>query len=66
MADSTRTFPFWIPLFFGLLCLTVVLTKARVSTYRVPDVILLVMGGFLWGVAVTGRVAFRRSRPRAN
>jgi hypothetical protein len=66
MADRKRAFPIWIPLFFGLICLTSVLTKPRVSTYHVPDVILLVMGGFLLGMALTGFVALMRARPRSN
>jgi hypothetical protein len=65
MADRIRTFRFWTPLLFGLMLLTVVLTKPSVSTYRPPDVIMLVMGGFLCGVAVTGFVA-QRSRTRSS
>jgi hypothetical protein len=62
MGDRNKAFPVWVPLFFGLVCLTSVLTKARISTYHVPDLILLIMGGFLLGVALTGFVAFKRAR----
>jgi hypothetical protein len=62
MGDRRRGFPFWVPLFFGLICLTNVLTKPRISTYHVPDVILLVMGGFMLGTAITGLVALKRTR----
>jgi hypothetical protein len=66
MADRIRAFPIWIPLLFGLVSLTSVLTKPRVSTYHVPDVMLLVMGGALLGIALTGFVALMRARPRSN
>ena len=52
----------WVALFFGLISLTNVLTKPRISTYHVPDVILLVMGGFMLGAAVTGFVALKGTR----
>jgi len=64
--DRRRFFPFWVPLLFGLMTLINVLTKPSVATYHKPDVIMLVMSGFLLGTALGGFIAFRQARERSS
>ena len=66
MSDQRKVFPFWVPLLFGLMTFTNVVTKPSVATYHKPDVIMLVMSGFLLGTALGGFIAFRQARPGSS
>ena len=58
--------PVWVPLFFGLMSLSNVITRPRFASYNKPDVIMLFMSGVLLGIALGGVFAFMRSRPRSS
>lgn len=64
MDNRRRISSFWVPLLFGIMALTNVLTRPSFQTVRTVDAVTLVAAGMCFGVALTaslGRLLTRRS-----
>ena len=62
MNSRRRAFPFWVPLLFGLMSLTNVLTRPSVQGMRAVDEVQLVASGMCFGAALVGFGYFLRDR----
>lgn len=62
MNNRRRIAPFWVPLLFGIMALTNVLTRPSFQTVRTVDAVTLVAAGMCFGSALTGLVRFLRDR----
>jgi hypothetical protein len=58
-----RLVPIWVPLLFGLLSLSNMMTRPRFATFHGSDVVQLIGTGMCFGVALASLVALVRSRP---
>ena len=65
MTDRRSVTRIWIPLLFGILSLTSVITRPSVATYHKPDVIQLFASGVLLGLALGNAIVFFRG-PRSS
>jgi hypothetical protein len=65
MNSARRSFPFWVPLLFGLMSLTNVLTKPSLQGVRAVDEVQLVATGMCFGAALVAFVHFLRDRRQA-
>jgi len=65
MNNRRRITPFWVPLLFGIMALTNVLTRPSFQTVRAVDAVTLVAAGMCFGSALTGLVHFLRNRKAA-
>lgn len=62
MDSRRRLAPFWVPLLFGIMALTNVLTRPSFQMVRAVDAVTLVAAGMCFGAALTGLVSFIRDR----
>jgi hypothetical protein len=62
MNSGRRSFPFWVPLLFGLMALTSVLTRPSFQSVRAVDAVTLVAAGMCFGAALVGFGYFLRDR----
>jgi hypothetical protein len=60
MSNRRRLVPFFVPLLFGLLALSNVISKPRFATYYRPDVVTLIAVGMCFGASIVMLVAFLR------
>ena len=65
MNNRRKLVPFWVPLLFGLLSLSSMISRPRFATFRATDVIQLIGTGVCFGVALATLVVFFRS-PRSS
>jgi hypothetical protein len=64
MSDRRRFVPFWVPLLFGLMSLSNVISNPRVATLHGSDIVQLIGTGMCFGAALAvGIVLFRGPRP---
>jgi hypothetical protein len=56
-----RLVPIWVPLLFGLLSLSSMMTRPRFATFHGSDVVQLIGTGMCFGVALASFIALRRS-----
>ena len=59
---NRRTAPFWVPLLFGLMSLTNVLTRPSMQSVRAVDEVQLIATGMCFGAALVGLGYFLRDR----
>jgi hypothetical protein len=59
-----RLAPVWVPLLFGLLSLSSMMTRPRFATFHGSDVVQLIGTGMCFGVALASLIFFLRSRPK--
>ena len=65
MSNRRRFVPFFVPLLFGVMAFTRVVTSPRFATYYKPDVVSLIAVGMCFGAAITMLVvSLRESRAR--
>ena len=62
MTSGTRSVPFWVPLLFGLMSLTNVLTRPSMQAVRAVDEVQLIATGMCFGAALVAFVYFLRDR----
>ena len=62
MSTRHRTVPFWVPLLFGLMSLTNVLTRPSMQSVRAVDEVQLLATGMCFGAALVAFVYFLRDR----
>ena len=62
MNNRRKAFPFWVPLVFGLMSLTNVLTRPSLRGVRAVDEVQLVATGMCFGAALVAFVYFLRDR----
>jgi small neutral amino acid transporter SnatA (MarC family) len=65
MNNRQRIVPFWVPLIFGIMALTSVLTRPSFQTVRAVDAVTLVAAGMCFGSALTRLVLSLRDRKAA-
>ena len=63
--NRRRFSPFWVPLLFGLMSLTNVLTRPSLQAVRAVDEVQLVATGVCFGAALVGFGYFMRDRRQA-
>jgi len=63
---SRRRFPLFVPLLFGLMLLTNVMTRPRVATYHAVDVVSLIVVGMCFGAALVAFITVSRDRRSAD
>jgi hypothetical protein len=62
MSDRRKLVPFWVPLLFGLMSLSNVLTRPSVQSLRAVDTVQLLATGMCFGAAIVTLVLFLRGR----
>ena len=62
MNHKPRFMPFWVPLLFGIMALTNVLTRPSFQTVRAVDAVTLVAAGVCFGAAIVAFVHNLRDR----
>lgn len=62
MTSGRRSFPFWVPLLFGLMSLINVLTRPSMQAVRAVDEVQLIATGMCFGAALVGFGYFLRDR----
>jgi hypothetical protein len=62
MNNRRRFIPFWIPLLFGIMALTNVLTRPSFQLVRAVDAVTLVAAGMCFGAALVAFVQNMRDR----
>ena len=60
--NKRRFAPFWVPLLFGLMSLTNVLTRPSLQNVRTVDEVQLIATGMCFGAALVGMGYFLRDR----
>ena len=60
--NRRRTFPFGVPLLFGLMSLTNVLTRPSMQSVRAVDEVQLIATGMCFGAGLVGFGYFLRDR----
>ena len=65
MNTRRRAFPFWVPLLFGLMSLTNVLTRPSMQAVRTVDEVQLLATGMCFGAALVTFIGFLRDRRHA-
>ena len=63
--NKRRLAPFWVPLLFGLMSLTNVLTRPSLQNVRAVDEVQLIATGMCFGAALVGFGYFLRERRQA-
>ena len=61
MNARQRLAPFWVPLLFGVLALTNVLSNPRIATLHGSDVVQLIAVGLCFGFALTTLITLVRA-----
>jgi hypothetical protein len=60
MRNRKRAFPFLVPLMFGLLSLSIVLSRPTVQSMRAVDIVELIATGMCFGAGLVVFVFFLR------
>jgi hypothetical protein len=66
MNSVKRSFPFWVPLLFGLMGLSREIGNPRLQSVRVVDILQITATGMCLGAALVAFVYFLRDRRRAR
>jgi hypothetical protein len=61
-ARRRRFVPIWVPLLFGLLSLSSMMSRPRFATFHGSDVVQLLGTGMCFGVALASLIFLLRSR----
>ena len=64
MNSLKRSFPFWVPLLFGLMGLSREIGNPRLQSVRVVDLLQITATGMCLGAALVGFGYFLRDRKR--
>ena len=62
MGDRRKFVPFFVPLLFGLLSLSNVISNPRIATLRGVDVLQLIATGMCFGAALALGIVFVRGQ----
>jgi hypothetical protein len=62
MSDRRKFIPFFVPLLFGLMSLSNVISNPRVATLHGSDVLQLIATGMCFGAAIAMAVVFFRGQ----